>query len=572
MKPVIYQLFVRLFGNMETGVKVNGTISENGCGKFNDINDSALISLKDLGATHIWYTGIIEHAVATDYSQFGIDNDYPEIIKGRAGSPYAIKDYYDVNPDLAIDINNRINEFQELVHRTHHAGMGVIIDFVPNHLARLYGSDSGQRDAIDFGVDDNPEKAFSAENDFYYVPGEQLVLPEALLEKAAENEYRINPLKYSEFPAKVTGNDCFRADPGINDWYETVKLNYGVDYLGGKQRHFDPVPAVWEKMKSVILYWAGKNVDGFRADMAEMVPLEFWSWLIKSVKEQYPGLIFIAEIYQPQLYRDFIHTAGFDYLYDKEDFYEAARNVIENKFGTQAFTWCWQRLEGLEKYMLRFIENHDEQRIASRFFAGDPWKALPAMVLAATMNSGPLLIYFGQEVGEPAEGISGFSGDDGRTTIFDYWRVPNHQKWMNNGKFDGGSLPGELTSLRENYRSIIRLCNEYKIFSSKGFYDLMWVNQHLYGISSDKLFAYLRYDYHDHALIIVNFGDALIKGAHIIIPEDAYRAINPGEKITVLKQIVFPGGNNSVLTESQVDKGTYYFDISPFSALLVLFH
>lgn len=569
MKPVIYQIFVRLFGNKKEGVEIYGTINENGCGKFSDINEPALNSLKEMGITHIWYTGIIEHAVATDYSKFGIDNDFPEIVKGRAGSPYAIKDYYDVDPDLANNVPGRMQEFDELVERTHKAGIRVIIDFVPNHVARCYKSDANSFPGIyDFGVNDNTANEFSAENDFYYLPCEELKLPEELYKRSAIIEYRKVPEKYREFPARATGNDCFRANPGSDDWYETVKLNYGVDYFNGNQKHFCKIPPLWEKMKSVILYWAGKNVDGFRADMAEMVPLEFWKWLIPAVKKQYPDLLFIAEIYQPHLYKDFIETGGFDYLYDKIDFYDTTRSIIEGKADTRSITHCWQRVGDLEKYMLRFLENHDEQRVASRFFAGDPWKALPGMVLAATMNSGPLMVYSGQEVGEPADGSSGFSSDDGRTTIFDYWNVPNHQRWMNQGKFDGKALSHDMTELRNNYTGIIRLCSQYKLFATRGFYDLMWVNEKLFEQSSARIYAYLRYDGSDIALIVLNFSDNFFAGARLFIPDDAFKALQVTGRLKVARRIAFPASDNIAMAEIDESSGNFIFDIPQYTALV----
>jgi glycosidase len=568
MKPVIYQLFVRLFGNKKSAVRINGTREENGCGKFDDINEASLNSLKDFGVTHIWYTGIIEHAVAGDYSHYGIENDYPEIIKGRAGSPYAIKDYYDVNPDLANDVTNRMNEFEDLVSRSHRAGLKVIIDFVPNHLARVYKSDSSPSNEIDdFGKDDQKGSAFSVDNDFYYLPDEELTLPNQLHENTMLTEYREFPEKYREFPARVTGNDCFRSDPGIEDWYETVKLNYGIDYLNGRKKHFTYVPPVWEKMRSIILFWAGKKVDGFRADMAEMVPIEFWTWLIASVKQKYPDILFIAEIYQPGLYREFLEDGGFDYLYDKVDFYESVRDVIEDKAGTRVFTWCWQRLGGLENNLLRFLENHDEQRISSRFFAGDPWKAVPGMVLAATMNSGPVLLYFGQEVGEPAVGISGFSGDDGRTTIFDYWGVPNHQGWMSGGEFSGRMLSPELAELRRTYAMITGLCRDFPIFSDGAFYDLMWVNEHIHSQSSEKIYAFLRYDDQEQILVILNFGNTFFKDIKLLIPEDVYEIHLKGNKVT--KKITIPDWHYPVGPDIVCHPGEFIFDIAPFSAMVI---
>ncbi len=570
MKPVIYQLFIRLFGNKTQTYKIYGTKEENGCGKFEDINVFALNSLKTFGISHVWYTGVIEHAVAADYSKYGIDNDYPEVIKGRAGSPYAIKDYYDVNPDLAIDVPNRMIEFEDLIKRTHCAGLKVIIDFVPNHLARVYRSDiKPDLNIEDFGLSDNTENSFSVNNDFYYIPGKELKLPEEVHKTSSITEYRKYPARYQEFPAKVTGNNCFNASPQIGDWYETVKLNYGVDYMKGGNLCQYSTPPVWEKMKSIILYWAEKKVDGFRVDMAEMVPVEFWEWLIPSVKQKYPELLFIAEVYQPGLYRNFIEKGRFDYLYDKVDFYDTVRKVIEKKSDTTAITLCWQRIGDIEKFMLRFLENHDEQRLASRYFAGDPWKAIPGIVLAGTMNTGPLLLYFGQEVGESAEGISGFSGDDGRTTIFDYWAVPNHQKWMSNGEFSGKMLSSGQSELRKNYSLILKMINDHEVFCKGSFYDLMWVNDDINRQSFRSIYAYLRYYNEDIVLIIINFGDEKYSGLKLYIPEDAFRAIQINEELKVVNSMVFPDGTRSSVAEKAIIKDHFIFDITSLSALVL---
>jgi glycosidase len=106
-KIIIYQVMTRLFGNTTTLNKTFGTRSENGVGKFNDITDEALAGIRELGVSHVWYTGVIEHATQSDYSKNGITLDDADVVKGLAGSPYAIKDYYDVDPDLAVDVSNR---------------------------------------------------------------------------------------------------------------------------------------------------------------------------------------------------------------------------------------------------------------------------------------------------------------------------------------------------------------------------------------------------------------------------------------------------------------------------------
>ncbi|MCF8230545.1 MAG: alpha-amylase [Bacteroidales bacterium] len=512
-KPYIYQIFTRLFGNKQEKMTFNGSREENGTGKFDDITQKALEMIKELGITHVWYTGIIEHALVQGYPEHGIPDGNPVVIKGKAGSPYAIKDYYDVNPDLAVDVSKRMSEFEALVERTHESGMKVIIDFVPNHLARIYHSDVKPEGVKDFGEDDNAEKAFDPQNNFYYIPGEKLILPEEL-------HQRFPGVLYEEFPAKATGNDQFTHQPGINDWYETVKLNYGVDYENDHQKHFDPIPDTWKKMEHILKYWAGKGVDGFRCDMAEMVPVEFWEWVIQQVKADNPEIIFIAEIYNPDAYSEYIRRGGFDYLYDKVDLYDTLKGVMRGEQPASEITGCWQSLQGNDACMLRFLENHDEQRIASRFFAGDPWKAIPAMLVSATINKGPAMLYFGQEVGEPAEGASGFSGDDGRTTIFDYWRVPEHQKWMNNGNFDGGKLSNDQQALREKYREIGEIAQEEAIVNGH-FYDLMYFNEDSPQFDSKKIYAYIRYTGNQKLLFLANFSGEE-KQIRVKIPKHAF--------------------------------------------------
>ena len=293
-KIVIYQVFPRWFGNTNTQLVKNGSLAQNGVGKFSAFTPKALAAIAELGVSHIWYTGVIEHATKTDYTAYGIRKDHTAIVKGQAGSPYAIKDYYDIDPDLADSVPDRMEEFEALVRRTHEAGMKVIIDFVPNHVARQYFSDRKENYVGDLGDHDNVNKAFDPNNNFYYLPGQTLVLH---FDDQDDEDF-----EYSEFPAKVTGNNCFSATPGINDWYETVKLNYGVDYQNGGACHFSPIPDTWSKMLDILLFWAAKGIDGFRCDMAEMVPVEFWNWAIPRVKQQFP-VIFIAEVYNPDEYR-----------------------------------------------------------------------------------------------------------------------------------------------------------------------------------------------------------------------------------------------------------------------------
>ncbi len=514
MKPkiIIYQVLPRLFGNNNTSNKENGSIEENGVGKFADFDDKALQEIKNMGITHIWYTGIIEHASKTDYTAYGIPKDNPNVIKGMAGSPYAIRDYYDVSPDLAIDINNRIQEFEALIARTHKNGMKVIMDFVPNHVARQYHSDMRPPKTKDFGEEDNNELPFSPDNNFYYIHNQKL-------EPQFPDQDKDNP--YTEYPAKATGNDRFDNKPTLNDWYETVKLNYGIDYLNNHTKYFTPVPDTWLKMNDILNYWADMGVDGFRCDMAEMVPVEFWSWCIPRVKNKNNDLIFIAEIYTPSQYKNYLQLGQFDYLYDKVDLYDTLRNVICGKQPTSDITFCWQRIDGLQSHMLNFLENHDEQRIASHFFADNPFRAIPGMIVAATINTNPIMIYSGQELGEKGMDQEGFSKLDGRTTIYDYWSVATIRNWRNNGKFDEGKLTSDQIKLRNIYIKLLHITNSEDAIVQGQFYDLMYANYENDKFDSTKIYAYFRCLEKNLILIVTNFSVDKMS-VNINIPQEAF--------------------------------------------------
>ncbi|ALJ01607.1 alpha-amylase family glycosyl hydrolase [Rufibacter tibetensis] len=503
-KFVIYQMMTRLFGNKKATNKTYGTVQENGVGKFNDITDKALQEIKNLGATHVWYTGVLEHALMTDYTKFGIPLDDADVIKGRAGSPYAIKDYYDVNPDLAVDVRKRMAEFEALVQRTHKNNLKVLIDFVPNHVARYYGSDAKPKGVEDFGSQDDKSVSFKLSNNFYYIPGQTLQVPKTYNPLSGTFKGPQEDGKFNETPAKASGNDVFSSTPSVDDWFETVKLNYGVDYQNNRTAHFSPTPDTWNKMRDILLFWAGKGVDGFRCDMAEMVPVEFWAWVIPQVKAQYPTITFIAEIYNPKAYQTYIKTGGFDFLYDKVGLYDGLRRLMENKGqgNTAEITKVWrEESRGISNHMLRFLENHDEQRVASTEFAGTPWAAVPAMTVSATLGSGPVMIYFGQEVGEPGKGHEGFQGEDGRTTIFDYWGVPAHQAWMNGGKFDGGKLTEDQQRLRAFYTKLLNLSTSREAILKGKFYALTAEE----GTAPAGVYAYLRHTAKEQVLVLVNF-------------------------------------------------------------------
>lgn len=510
-KITIYQVLPRLYGNTTANNIPGGDIHENGCGKLGDFTPEALKRIKDFGFTHIWYTGVLEHATQTDYTAYGIAKDHPAVVKGKAGSPYAIKDYYDICPDLASVPEKRMKEFEALVRRTHKAGLKMLIDFVPNHVARSYHSDAKPARVKDLGEDDDMAKGFSPQNNFYYLPG-QMFSTENFEEDRAAN------VPYREYPAKVTGNNCFSPRPGRNDWYETVKLNYGVDFYAGGTANFDPVPDTWDKMTAILLFWAKKGVDGFRCDMAEMVPAEFWAYAIAKVKEKYPKLIFVAEVYNPAEYRRYLQS-GFDYLYDKVGLYDTLRAVVRGEASASCITGQWQCVDDIRTHMLYFLENHDEQRIASDFFAGSGEKARPALAVSAFMGTNPLMIYAGQELGERGMDAEGFSGRDGRTTIFDYWHVDTLDCLCHG---DLLTCTPEQQALYAYYNNIVKLCNSEAALREGTFYDLQYANYVAdNGYNADRQYAFLRAAGKEKMLIVANFADQDVH-VGVRIPENAF--------------------------------------------------
>ncbi len=567
MKPIIYQLLVRLAGNRSTSKKPFGTIEENGCGKLNDLDALFLREIKTLGATHLWLTGVLEHTSCTNYLVYGIEPDNPLVIKGRAGSPYAIKDYYDVCPDLATNVNERMQEFKALIKRCHDADLLPIIDFVPNHVARNYQPDSTPPETKSLGENDKTSLGFHPHNNFYYLPGQALRLPPEVyaLPYAKDSPYR----EFREEPARATGNNQFTATPTINDWYETIKLNYGVDYQGGGAKHFDPIPDTWHKMFGILHFWADMGVMGFRCDMAEMVPVEFWQWAIGKLKNKFPEVIFIAEIYNPKAYRDYVETGGFDFLYDKDGLYDTLREVISGQKPASSITGVWQGLDGLDGRMLRFLENHDEHRIASRHFAGNARAGIPAMAVAATLHQGPLMVYFGQELGEPAEGAAGFSSNDGRTTIFDYFHVPAFQQWFNNGKCNEEKLSTEQKSLRLAYQQLIRLSKD-PIIANGHFYDLQWYNQDKPGFSPERIYCYLRWNNEKIWIIAANFNETESPNTAIRIPMHFFEMAGLANQQDYATQLIQPQSESRgrISQEQLVERGIT-IGIEPYNYVVV---
>jgi glycosidase len=370
-------------------------------------------------------------------------------------------------------------------------------------------------------------KAFDPKNDFYYLPNQQFVVPAGYNPGGDELNSPLKDGNFDENPAKVTGNNVFSNAPNIDDWFETIKLNYGLDVQNNNTKNFLPRPPIWKKLRDILAFWASKGVDAFRCDMAEIVPIEFWNWVITDLKKKYPELIFISEAYNKNEYKNFLVNGKFDYLYDKVGLYDSIKRLMRNEpaANIKEISYVWQtESNGFSQHMLRFLENHDETRIASDDFAGNAWYAVPGMVVAATLSTGPILIYNGQEVGEPANGSSGFSGNDGRSTIFDYWGVPQHQKWMNDGAFDGAKLDDSSRNLRQFYSKLLNLSTNNEAISNGKFYELLQANESSEGFN-ERVYAFLRYSEHEKVLILANF-NRTEHHLKVVFPNDVLETFN----------------------------------------------
>jgi len=557
-KVVVYQVFTRLFGNTNSTNKPWGTIEENGVGKFNDFTDKALSKIKDLGVTHIWYTGVPHHDVITDYAKFGISNDDPDVVKGRAGSPYAVKDYYNVNPDLAVNVANRMEEFEALIERTHNNGLKVIIDIVPNHVARNYQSLTNPKGVKDFGADDNKNVVYDVNNNFYYNPNEAFEVPDFLdnYQPLGGENHPLSDKEFDENPAKWTGNGSRISKPSFYDWFETVKINYGISPEGKKdfdelpvgfenenyQKHFEfwkdkTVPNSWVKFRDIALYWTSKGVDGFRFDMAEMVPVEFWSYLNSSIKMKNPDAFLLAEVYNPSLYRDYIKKGKMDYLYDKVQLYDTLKNVMQGRGLTDHIPPIQADLNDIEHHLLHFLENHDEQRIASPEFAGNAEKGKPAMVVSATISTSPTMIYFAQELGEDGSEDAGF-GKPSRTSIFDYIGVPTLQRWVNDKKFDGGKSKKEELDLRDFYKRLLNFTITSDALMGE-YQDLHQFNRENTENYNAKILSFSRFSNNEKLVVIANFDDEKEYEFELKIPVEIVKKWKINEGTFLLEDKLF---------------------------------
>jgi glycosidase len=582
-KVVVYQVFTRLFGNKNTTNKPWGTIEENGVGKFNDFTDKALHEIKDLGVTYIWYTGVPHHALVRDYTAYGISNDDPEVVKGRAGSPYAVKDYYNVNPDLAVNPAKRLEEFEALIKRTHNANLKVLIDIVPNHIARKYEGKSNPEGVKDFGADDDVTVEYKRDNNFYYIPQQHFEIPDGDIPLNGEKNPMIDGF-FDENPAKWTGNGSRKIKPDQNDWYETVKVNYGVRPDGTKdfpelpagfdqksyQEHFafwqdKAVPDSWKKFRDIALYWTAKGVDGFRYDMAEMVPYEFWSYMNSSIKMKNPNAFLLAEVYNPNEYRNYIRLGKMDYLYDKVETYDKLKDVIRGKSSPDELTKIQNGMGDIEHHMLHFLDNHDEQRLASPEFAGTTERGKPLMVVSATISTSPTMIYFGQEVGEAGNEDAGF-GKRSRTSIFDYIGVPNHQRWMNDGKFDGGKLSNSEKELRDFYKRLLNFTIKSSALMGS-FEEIQSSNRQNNEGYDALLYSYARWSENQKLIVIANFSSEKGNEFNLKVPSSLISKWNLKDGEYQLKEQLYQ--NKTFVLKVQNGEGVAKVSIQPSESLIL---
>lgn len=465
MRRVIYQLPVRLFSNTNATRMWAGTREQNGVGKFSGITARALTSLQALGVTDLYLLGALRQATLTDHSTVDprLSADDPDIVKGRAGSYYAVRDYYDVSPDYADVPANRMAEFEALVARAHAAGLRVLIDFVPNHVARSYASVVFPD--RDFGRGDARDMFFRNANNYFYLAdpaGQSLMLARPATWNPTDVVF--DGRYASEAVPRATGNNLTSPNPSANDWYETVKLNYGFNFVS-QEPSYSPTPNTWTRMDEILLYWQSKGVDGFRCDFAHYVPDSAWLYLLRRARERDPNVYFAAEAYE---HLNELLADGFDDVYFDAG-YDALKRVYQGQSNLEMLGQSLAPLTGgAAQRFLVYLENHDERRMASVVvstgladdsgFGGAAaiHQLGPTLFLRSRSN---ILLYSGQELGEAGAGNEGFGGEDGRSTIFDYWSMPTMVPWVQGG-FEDASLSADALALRNYYRDLLTLTQD----------------------------------------------------------------------------------------------------------------
>jgi glycosidase len=542
-KKVVYQLVVRYFGNTGGANAFDGDLATNGCGKFADVNEAAVAALVELGVTHVWLTGALRQATLTDYSTAGLPADPPEVVKGRAGSCYAVRDYCDVCPDYAVDPAQRMAEFEALVGRLHVAGLKIILDLVPNHVSRNYSSANS---ACDFGAGDDQTRFFDPQNNFFYLanpPGQELTLPFPERWRPRGVAFTGSFAREDGGPGRVpraTGDNVAVPWPGQTSWYETVKLNYGWDFTRGTGS-YAPRPRTWTMIDAVLAFWQAKGVDGFRCDFVHYVPAEAWAYLIGQARQRRPDAFFVGEAYFPNEWNDPVRSrtaliqAGFDAVYHATSYEELKNAYRGESLDAYDHEMLWGLADGDRVHLLEYLENHDERRIPSPivsdggpgdsgFGSADAGRQLAPLQFLS--GPGPVLIFNGQEVGERGEGATGFKGDNGRTTIFDYWRMPQFSLWVNDHRYDGGGLDPAARSLRSFYRDLLALCADPCV-AEGGYWGLRYANRPWSGPGcSDWLYAFARYAPGEgRALVVVaNFRPDAPETGQLRLPPDFLQA------------------------------------------------
>lgn len=537
MRPVIYQLFVRHFSNMESHGVEGGSRNSNGCGTFNGITDKALREISRMGFTHVWLTGVLRHATQTSYPN--LPAQPKSIVKGLAGSPYAVVDYFDVDPDLASGPERRMEEFVALVKRCRSVGLVPLMDFIPNHVSRAYRVNDGIHD--DFGKGDDVHTFFAPNQGYFYLTsnclgdGPPLRLPDGVFD---------GELTFG----RVTGNNSISWHPSQSDWYETVKLNYGYNFMAGfsslrllpnwtspKQR----VPKTWQIMDDVLSFWQDKGIGGFRCDMAQMIPMAFWKWAISRARVRLSDVFFMAEAYNDHMKTtpddpcEALLDAGFNAVYDS-GCYHLAQNIYTENNWANDFDGLFRSNPKYMTHGVRYVENHDETRLCSPLsWRGVGSTVFPAIItLVYASGSGPVLVYNGQEVGEKAEGPGGFGGHDGRTSIFDYTCLPQLQEWVADGRFDANLLPKDSFRVRDFHCRLLPLM-QHSALARGDFYGLNWANMKntTFGrepqedTSGHWVYAMLRHDAHDKTTVLVvgNLSPEInFYNLHISIPQHAF--------------------------------------------------
>ena len=516
----------RLFLNRNSTRIQNGSLAENGSGQLEDLSLAILKEIKQLGFDTLWLTGLLDHATGADFASEGKPASHPDVLKGVAGSPYAIRDARDMAPYLFADYGRRWQTLDKVVQDLKAAGMKLLIDFVPNHTAREYmPSDAGQHPAQ---VDDTT-KFFDRDNFYYYV-GDAFVGPLVVADRP-----------YEERPAKATGNDVYSPAPSAYDWYETVKINYGVDPRTN-EGHFGPnrtKPRTWTHMRDNVLFWAEKGIDGMRCDMVDMVPVAFWKWVIAEVRAEYPDFVFVGESYEEMRYGSFVE-AGFDYLYDKVGMYDAVRNWMEGhgEVGRIGQT-IWRNRQYADK-LLRFAENHDEQRLASKQVLGSYEKGMAVLGAVALAGQGATMVYMGEELGEAGDEVEGFSGADGKTTIFDFWGIES-LRLAYLGLENGGGNEREYEQEFEHRKKIMARLMGYACIGNADWelFNLQGYQTGGYGEASyDDAMAFARFDVKDvkeakdggksSELVVILVTRRTNVAAEVNLPADLFEAMGKG--------------------------------------------